>query len=382
MNKTLALVNIIGLLIGISYGLHNPIVPLFAKNEIGASYAELGIIGLANFVPYMFIPVFVGILLGRFNNAHLLSVGILINSAATLLLSVSKTVPEVMALRAMTGVAHAFFWPPSEAIISNLSSAKDRVKNIGRFTGFFVSGFMIGPLIGTFLLEELDVSYRTMFQIATFVLMSAIMFSLYASKGSPHRPSPRFSFLSIREIARFPQVIAIIVYCASSFGMILTIYPAFLDDRNMTVIEIEILYFVFGVARVITLALTERLARHTSVVLVSSTLCISAGLLLSFYATTIEEFSIAMLLMGFGFSIIFPLTLEIILRKTKKDESGAAIGAFETIFGIGWAVGPLAAGMMSEFAGNASPYFVFFVLGIGIASLCIVRRKTLEPVES
>ena len=54
MNKRLVLVYIIGLLIGISYGLHGPLLPIFAKNVIGASYIELGIIGFANFIPYMF----------------------------------------------------------------------------------------------------------------------------------------------------------------------------------------------------------------------------------------------------------------------------------------------------------------------------------------
>jgi MFS family permease len=268
MNRTLLLVNLTGLLIGISYGIYNPIVPIFAKNEIGATYAELGLIGLANFIPYMFIPVFVGILLGKFNNSHLLSVGIVMNSAATVLLSITRTVPEIMMLRAMTGIAHAFFWPPAQAIISNTSSEESRVKNIGKFTGFFVSGFMIGPLAGMFLLETLDVSYRMLFQIATFVMASAIIFSIRASRTDSPRQYSRFSLYSIREIRKFPHVIAILIYCASSFGMILTIYPAFLNDRNMTAPEIEVLYFIFGAARVITLAMTERLAKRTDVVLI------------------------------------------------------------------------------------------------------------------
>ena len=49
MNRVLILVNITGLIIGISYGLHGPILPIFAKNVIGATYSELGFIGLANF---------------------------------------------------------------------------------------------------------------------------------------------------------------------------------------------------------------------------------------------------------------------------------------------------------------------------------------------
>jgi len=153
MNRALILVNLTGLIIGISYGLHGPILPVFAKNVIGASYAELGFIGLTNFIPYMFIPVFVGILLDRFNNGYLLSIGVVINSASIYLLSIAQSVPEIMGFRIMTGVAHAFFWPPCESIISKESSEKDRVKNISWFTMFFVIGFMVGPLFGTVFLE-------------------------------------------------------------------------------------------------------------------------------------------------------------------------------------------------------------------------------------
>ena len=53
---------------------------------------RLGLIGLATFVPYMFIPFFVGILLARVNNWHLLSVGIVINSSSVYLLSVAQSV--------------------------------------------------------------------------------------------------------------------------------------------------------------------------------------------------------------------------------------------------------------------------------------------------
>lgn len=380
MKKTLALINITGLIIGISYGIHNPIVPIFAKNEIGASYAELGLIGLANFIPYMFIPVIVGVLLGKFNNGRLLSVGVAINIASVYLLSIAKTVPEVMVLRAMTGVAHAFFWPPAESIIANSSPGGSRVKNIGRFTGFFVSGFMIGPLVGTFLLEGLDITYRTLFVIATFIMAAAITSSLQLAKKDSPRVDAKFSFSGIKEVSKFPVIVVLLIYCASSFGIILTIYPAFLNDRNMSATEIEILYFVFGASRVITLALTEKLAKRTATTLIASSGTISAGLVLSFFSHSIFEFAAAMLMMGFGFSIIFPLTLEVILRRIPKESSGATIGAYETTFGIGWAAGPIIAGLISEFSSSAMPYVVFCAIGIGVFVLSTAKKKALEPV--
>ena len=379
MNKVLILVNITGLIIGISYGLHGPILPVFAKNVIGATYSDLGLIGLTNFIPYMFIPLFVGILLDRINNGYLLALGAAINSASIYLLSIAQSVPEIMGFRIMTGVAHAFFWPPCEAIISNESSEKNRVKNISWFTMFFVIGFMVGPLLGTIFLEGLDVTYRILFQIAAFILAAAIITSLLASRKKVKNHHGRFSFSSIKEMKKFPEVIVLLVFCTSSFGIILTIYPAFLNDNGMSATDILLLYFIFGISRVASLALAGKFARKTSQTLIAATIAVSIGLAISTVADSIITFGIALVLMGFGFSIFFPLTLEIILSKTQKKISGKIIGAYETIFGMGWAIGPTIGGPITQSFGNETPYLVFCVIGIGVTLFAIKSRKKLEP---
>jgi MFS family permease len=381
MNRVLILVNITGLIIGISYGLHGPILPIFAKNVIGATYSELGLIGLANFVPYMFIPLFVGILLDRINNAYILAVGAAINSASIYLLSIAQSVPEIMGFRVMTGIAHAFFWPPCEAIISNESTEKNRVKNISWFTMFFVMGFMIGPLIGTAFLENMEITYRTLFQIAAFILAAAIITALLASRKKIKKQHERFSFSAIKDMKKFPEVITLLIFCTSAFGIILTIFPAFLNDKGMSATDILYLYFAFGISRVVSLALAGKFAKKTSQTLIAATLAVSIGLAISVVADSIIIFGIALVLMGFGFSIFFPLTLEIILSKTKKGISGKIIGAYETIFGLGWAVGPTIGGPITQSFGNETPYIIFATIGVGITILAIISRKKLEPLK-
>ena len=381
MNRVLILVNITGLIIGISYGLHGPILPIFAKNVIGATYSELGLIGLANFVPYMFIPLFVGILLDRINNAYILAVGAAINSASIYLLSIAQSVPEIMGFRIMTGIAHAFFWPPCEAIISNESTEKNRVKNISWFTMFFVMGFMIGPLIGTAFLENMEVTYRILFQIAAFILAAAIITAILASRKKIKKQHERFSFSAIKDMKKFPEVITLLIFCTSAFGIILTIFPAFLNDKGMSATDILYLYFAFGISRVVSLALAGKFAKKTSQTLIAATLAVSVGLAISVVADSIIMFGIALVLMGFGFSIFFPLTLEIILSKTKKGISGKIIGAYETIFGLGWAVGPTIGGPITQSFGNETPYIIFSIIGVGITILAIISRKKLEPLK-
>ena len=113
--------------------------------------------------------------------------------------------------------------------------------------------------------------------------------------------------------------------------------------------------------------------------LITAVISISLGLIVAFTSHSIFEFAVSLLLMGYGFSIFFPLTLDIILSKTRKEISGTMIGAYETTFGIGWAIGPISAGLISQFFGNDAPYFAFFALGIGVTILSIAKRKMLEP---
>ena len=378
MKLPILLVYLTALIVGLSYGMHNPIVPVFSKEVIGASYVELGIIGLTNFLPYMFIPLFVGILLDKFNNGLLLSAGIAVNTASVYLLSVSQSVPEVAFFRALTGIAHAFFWPPCERIISQVEEPERRVKSIAKFMGFFVGGLMTGPLIGTFLLENFDVTYRILFQYSTYAIAIAIITGLLLSKYGKTTQHSTISFDSIKHITKFPVIVLMLVFCSTAFGTFLTIYPAFMNDRGISESNIELLFFIFGISRLVTLAFVGPLEKRTFHSLVATIVSIAVGMLVVFYSATFEMFTIAMLIMGFGFTIYFPLTFEIIMRNVQKKFSGGLIGAYEATFGIGWAAGPLFAGIVSHVFGKDAPYLGFFVIGLIVTGIIVLKRNKLQ----
>jgi MFS family permease len=379
MNRPLILVYATAMIVGISYGMHNPIVPVFSKEVIGASYFELGLIGLSNFIPYMFIPLFVGLLLDRFNNGLLLSLGITLDAVSIYLLSISQSVPEVAAFRAMTGVAHSFFWPPCESIISRVVPPEARVKSISKFMGFFVGGLMIGPLAGTFLLEHFDVTYRILFQYATFAIATGIVSSLLLKKYGKTTHKTEFSLVSIKKILKFPTVVIMLIFCSAAFGTFLTIFPAYMSDRFISNSNIELLFFIFGISRLISLGFSGLLAKRTFQSLIAAMLSIAIGMIIVFYSFSFETFVLAALIMGFGFTVYFPLTFEIIMKKVQKEHSGGLIGAYETTFGVGWAAGPLIAGIVANFFGNATPYLMFFVIGIAVAVIVGLKKKELEP---
>ncbi|HEX2558099.1 MAG TPA: hypothetical protein VHK86_07235, partial [Nitrososphaera sp.] len=75
MNYTVLLVSFCAIVIGISYGMYSPIVPIFSRDVLGADYSQVGLIGMANYLPYMFAPFLVGITLDRINKSYLLAAG-------------------------------------------------------------------------------------------------------------------------------------------------------------------------------------------------------------------------------------------------------------------------------------------------------------------
>jgi MFS family permease len=98
-----------------------------------------------------------------------------------------------------------------------------------------------------------------------------------------------------------------------------------------------------------------------------------------FYSHSMLDFSIAALVLGFGFSVYFPLTFEIIMRKAKGN-AGALIGAYETTFGIGWAFGPLIMGIIANFFGSSIPYLVLFIAGLFVLGFVFLKKKEVVLV--
>src|SRR5829696_3331249 len=131
---------------------------------------------------------FVGILLDRLNKSYVLLSGILLNVFSIFLLSIVQSILEIMLYRALTGVAHALFWPSCEVLISINSSMDRRVRNISVFIAALILGFMVGPIIRKLILNVFD--YSTLFQLAAIIMAvncAINTFALLRLAGCPKR---------------------------------------------------------------------------------------------------------------------------------------------------------------------------------------------------
>ncbi|MEW6605013.1 MAG: MFS transporter [Thermoproteota archaeon] len=378
MNRAVLLVAICAAIVGISYGMHSPVVPVFARDELAADYSQVGLIGMVNYLPYMFAPFFVGMLLDRVNKSYMLVSGMLLNIFSIYMLTTVQTVPELMFYRALAGVAHALFWPSAEVLISTNSPPDSRVRSISTFIASWILGFMVGPLIGKLVL---DVSgFVTLFQIAAMVMAAGIVPSIILRKHGWPAVQKDLEVRAgtaqiVREVTAHPALSSVILYYAITFGVVLAVFPAYMSEATLTSQDIEILFFIFGIARFATLMMVPRIAGHGVLALALAVATTAIAMFLAFAFTSILSFAVAIALVGLATSIFYPVTFSLVTRDTPSGQIGAKLGVYNTLFGAGWTGGPVMAGISSDAFGSGSPYFAFAIAGSILAGTIALIKK-------
>jgi MFS family permease len=379
MNHAIVLIAICSAIVGTSYGMHSPIVPVFAREVLAADYSQVGLIGTANYLPFMFAPFFIGILLDRLNKSYVLLSGILLNVLSILMLSTVQSTLEVVLYRTLAGVAHALFWPSSEVLTSINSSSESRVRNISMFIGAWILGFMIGPIIGKLILSLFD--YYALFQLAAATMAVAIVPSIllrsYGWPGVQNTPEGRASSVQVfREITNHPKLSGVILYYAITFGVVLAVYPAYMRDASLTTEDIEMMFFFFGISRFATLLLlVARISRYNELALALAVSATAVGMIISFLSPSILSFAVSIALFGFSTSIFYPISFSLVTRNTPSEHVGSKLGVYNSLFGIGWTAGPIMAGFASDAFGSGSPYLAFFIIGTTFTAAIAVFRK-------
>lgn len=370
----LVLVYAIACAVGIAYGAHAPLVPVFAKQELEATYFDIGLIGMANYVPYMFAPAFVGILLDRFNKGSILSAGVATGMISVFMLAFTNNPFDVMIVRAFTGVAHAFFWPAAEAIVATAAPPEKRVQAISKFTMAWVGGYMAGPLIGASIFESFG--FRTLFEYSSAMMIVALIAALMLIRHGGVKYQERYAVSSVLAVIKTnPKVSTLVIYYSAAFGIVLTIFPAYLNDNMINEFSIGVLFFIFGMSRLFALPFTHKFALYDKFSIFLATQAIAFAMLIAYAFTTFNLFSLSLIMFGFAFSLYFPITLSLITKNVSGRMMGASVGAYETIFGIGWAIGPTVSGIAADAFGGSVPYISMFVIGAILPFLTLSKRK-------
>jgi hypothetical protein len=149
-----------------------------------------------------------------------------------------------------------------------------------------------------------------------------------------------------------------------------------MSDASLTNHDIELIFFVFGISRFVTLLLlVKRISKYGVPALALAVLTTAIAMIISFSSRSILSFAASIALFGFSTSIFYTASFRLVTMNTPSGHMGSKLGVYNTLFGAGWMAGPIAAGFASDVFRSGSPYLVFSIIGgMFVAAITILRK--------
>jgi MFS transporter, DHA1 family, multidrug resistance protein len=374
----------VGFLAYCSYAIcRTPLLPLLAR-ELGADAPMVGFIMGASTLTGILVKFPAGAWSDVLGRRPLLVLGAVVFAAMPFTYIGIASLGMLMTLRFVHGLATAIFGPVASASLSDVAPTDRRATWLSTYSTVQGAGQALGPVVAGYLIAS--GRYDIAFMVAGAVAMAA-PFIAAGWPSSPSLPSPRPARLApfvqgIVGICRQPLILMTSLAQAAQFvlnGTLNAFLPLF--ARDVLGLSASQLGWLFGLQTVTTLAtrpvmgvLSDRIGRR-GVIATGLTVCCGAVLLVS-AATGVEAIVTAILLYAVGVAVTTAATSAFITDLSRRAQYGAAHGVFGTIYDVGDALGPIAAGVLVASVGYSRMFQVMAAVAlVAAAAFYVVSRS-------
>ena len=193
----------------------------------------------------------------------------------------------------------------------------------------------------------------------------------------PNSPDARGSWVILLVACAIPSTAAIVGWGAE--GVLVTYLTQHLEARDMPAIGVfsaSSLFTVLAIsviaARIVFNDLTDRLgARQTAM---GSMVMLGIGMLLVAWAMTLPVATLAVIIIGVGYSPLFPALTVLTMDRLPNRLCSQGIGVFSASTSMGFYCGSLIGGAAVDVAGTAGAFLMSGLLAFCVIPSLIMRR--------
>ena len=154
---TLIGVCVTGFTVSFAMGLVHPVLPLFGSEVIGLDEASIGLIfGVMGITRFLVKPVS-GTLSDTVGRKKVIITGLTLNGIFTTSISFSRSLTSILLLSGARAVGLGMTMPSMNALVTSLTTRKNRGKIMGIYSTSRNGGLVVGPLLGGFAFDALSV---------------------------------------------------------------------------------------------------------------------------------------------------------------------------------------------------------------------------------
>jgi len=377
----------------IGFGLYVPLLPFYAEHYQATPFV-VGLV-MAIFSLFQFISApFWGRASDKFGRRPILIIGMAGSVVSYLWLGFADTLWMVFAARAFNGlmagnIAAAF------AYIADVTTRETRAKGMGMIGAAFGLGFIAGPAIGGILAgsDPANADFQSPAFVAAALSATALILTIVILKESlsqeirdkiaqsdrPSRMEQLRSYFAQPSTARIIGLIFLATFVfaglESTFAMWSRRQFGWGPEQNGYLFA-----FIGLVSAIIQGGLVGRMAKKLGEknLIIQGAIALAIGVFLIPFSDNLTILIIAMLIAGYGFSIITPSLNSLMSLQASESEQGSAMGVARSASTLARIAGPAWAGLLFSAFGMDWPYFGGAIVMVVVIILAWNNKKHVQ----
>ncbi|WP_167142085.1 MFS transporter [Canibacter zhoujuaniae] len=372
-------------MIALGYGIVAPVMPLLA-NSFGVSFAVAGLV-VSVFAAMRFVAgPLASFFTTRFGGLPGLLVGLSIVTVTTIFCAYAASMTELLVWRALGGIGSVTFSVASSVMLFGLAPATARAQIVSLNAAAFLSGNIIGPLLGALLVPF---GMRAPFIVygVILALTAALIAVLLRNSRVGRKPDSRAaknSAMTLGEGLRFQSFRGSLIGGFSNgivWGMRMAILPLFIASyisKDPAAAGWAMAAYAAGNALLVVPAgrLNDRLGRRPLIII--GTLVSAVALLLLPFSTEIILMIIVVAIIGMAGALANPGINATVADVAGKRGSAKLIASLSMVTDLGVVIGPVAVGALLD---GVSPLAAFWACALMMLITCTVWVFSPEPLR-
>ncbi|MBD1387585.1 MFS transporter [Mucilaginibacter rigui] len=385
MNRIIWVLVLIAIINSMGFGIIIPLLYPYGK-KFGVTEHTIGLLTAAFSIAQFFATPVLGSLSDKWGRKPLLVISLIGTAASFVMFGFANSIFMLFAARILDGLTGGNI-SVAQAMISDISSPKERAKNFGILGSAFGFGFVIGPAIGGLLSKF---GLKVPFFFAAGIAVIGVLLTLFFLKETNQNKNARsaakkgeFSFLSLITVLKKPVIGTAIftgfLLTMAQFTMLIGFQTFSVDELKLSPTQIGVFYGGFGISGILMQMLVPAVKKvipsQATILLISTLFCLGMMVLAGF-ATGIILFAIPIGIYGLFNGLRNPMLNAIIADHNEGNGKGEVMGVNQSYASIGQTLGPVTAGLITAI----SIHSIFFLasLYILIALLFSIRLISKE----
>jgi MFS family permease len=276
----------------------------------------------------------------------------------------AASVPGLIAARLAVGAGEGAVYTAGATWAVDLASAERRGLALGLFGLAVWGGLSLGPVLGELL--RANVGYDAVWVLAAVLPFIGALIALRLPEPEEKRRTPGPLAFLPRAAHRPGAALALanVGYAALAGFVVLHLRARGIGGGAAVFTAFAVAVFA---SRLVLSRVPDRAgARRTGTAAAATE---AVGLLVIALAHSLATALVGAIIVGVGFSMLFPSLALMVVGKVDDDRRGSAMGAFTAFFDIGVGLGAPLAGLVAALAGYPAVFFLSAGAAVAAAAL-------------